>query len=343
MTHAVKTHAATKNRKKLRGTTVSLSLALIATVGAAGASIPSALADDISPDSVKFIFPPLPTTDADKQPKELVALGKKLYMDTRFSKSGKMSCNTCHNISTFGVDNEPTSPGHEGKRGGRNSPSSFNASLHIAQFWDGRAADVETQALGPVLNPIEMGMASASAVEKVIEGDKEYQALFKAAFPSEKAPINFANFGKAIGSFERTLITPSRYDEFAKGNASALTVEEKKGLKKFIETGCTACHMGSTFGGTMFQKLGLVKPYESKDLGRYEVTKNEADKMMFKVPSLRNVAETAPYFHDGSVKDLPTAVKLMATHQLGKELSSEDTESIVAFLKALTGSLPQPK
>jgi cytochrome c peroxidase len=186
-----------------------------------------------------------------------------------------------------------------------------------------------------------MGMASASAVEKVIEGDKEYQALFKAAFPSEKTPINFANFGKAIGSFERTLVTPSRYDAFAKGDASALTGEEKAGLKKFMETGCTACHMGSTFGGTMFQKLGLVKPYESKDLGRYEVTKNEADKMIFKVPSLRNVSETAPYFHDGSVKDLPTAVKLMGTHQLGRDLSDEDIQSIVTFLKALTGKLPE--
>lgn len=311
-----------------------------ATLGAEGL-INHAHADDLTPESVKFIFPPLPTTDAEKQPKELVALGKKLYMDTRFSKSGKMSCNTCHNVSTFGVDNEPTSPGHEGKRGGRNSPSSFNASLHIAQFWDGRAADVETQALGPVLNPIEMGMASASAVEKVIEGDKEYQALFKAAFPSEKTPINFANFGKAIGSFERTLVTPSRYDAFAKGDASALTSEEKAGLKKFMESGCTACHMGSTFGGTMFQKLGLVKPYESKDLGRYEVTKNEADKMIFKVPSLRNVSETGPYFHDGSVKDLPTAVKLMGTHQLGRDLSDEDIQSIMTFLKSLTGQLPE--
>lgn len=298
-----------------------------------------ASADDVTPESVKFVFPPLSFSDAEKQPKELVSLGKKLYMDTRFSKNKKLSCNSCHNLSTFGVDNEPTSPGHEGKRGNRNSPTVFNASLHVAQFWDGRAANVEAQALGPVLNPVEMGLASAAEVEKIIAADKEYTAMFNAAFPGEKAPITFANFGKAIGSFERTLITPSRYDEFAAGKADALTADEKKGLKKFMETGCTACHMGSTFGGGMYQKLGLVKPYDTKDLGRYEVTKNEADKFVFKVPSLRNVAETGPYFHDGSVKDLPTAVKLMAAHQLGKELNDEDTTSIVTFLKALTGKV----
>jgi cytochrome c peroxidase len=298
-----------------------------------------AYADEVTPESVKFVFPPLSFADADKQPKELVSLGKKLYMDTRFSKNKKLSCNSCHNLSTFGVDREPTSPGHEGKRGNRNSPTVFNASLHVAQFWDGRAADVEAQALGPVLNPVEMGLSSPAEVEKIIAADKEYTAMFKAAFPAESTPITFANFGKAIGSFERTLITPSRYDEFAAGKADALTAEEKKGLKKFMETGCTACHMGSTFGGGIYQKLGLVKPYETKDLGRYEVTKNETDKLVFKVPSLRNVAETGPYFHDGSVKDLPTAVKLMASHQLGKELSEDDTKSIVTFLNALTGKV----
>ncbi len=299
----------------------------------------AACADEITPESVKLIFPPLSFVDAEKQPKELVSLGKKLYMDTRFSKNKKMSCNSCHNLSTFGVDNEPTSPGHEGKRGNRNSPTVLNASLHIAQFWDGRAADVEAQALGPVLNPGEMGLSSAAEVEQIIAADKEYPTMFKAAFPGESTPITFANFGKAIGSFERTLVTPSRYDEFAAGKADALTVEEKKGLKKFIDSGCTACHMGATFGGGMYQKLGLVKPYETKDLGRYEVSKNESDKFVFKVPSLRNVAETGPYFHDGSVKDLSTAVKLMGTHQLGKELSDDDVKSLVTFLKALTGNI----
>jgi cytochrome c peroxidase len=298
-------------------------------------------AEEVTPDSVKAIFPPLPLEDAAKQPKALVALGKKLYMDTRLSKNGKISCNTCHNVATFGVDNEPTSPGHEGVRGGRNSPSSFNAALHVAQFWDGRAKDVEEQALGPVLNPVEMGMASAAAVEAQIASDKEYVAMFKAAFPDEKNPITFKNFGKAVGSFERTLLTPSRYDAFAKGDVTALSAEEKKGLKKFMETGCTSCHMGSTFGGSIYQKLGLVAPYPTKDLGRFEVTKNEQDKFFFKVPSLRNVAETGPYFHDGSVSDLSSAVTLMAKHQLGRDLSDQDTASIVTFLKALTGEIPE--
>ncbi len=303
--------------------------------------VPAASAQEITPEVVRGIFPPLSTQNAEVQPPALVALGKKLYMEPRFSKSKKISCNSCHNLKAAGVDSEPTSPGHEGKRGGRNSPTVFNAALHFAQFWDGRAADVEAQALGPVLNPIEMGMESADAVVNVMLTNREYPAMFKAAFPGETNSITFPNFGKAIGAFERTLVTPSRYDTFAKGDASALTPEEKKGLKTFMNTGCTACHMGSLFGATMYQKLGLVKPYETKDLGRFEVTKNEADKYFFKVPSLRNVAETGPYFHDGLVKDLPTAVKLMAAHQLGRDLSDEDVTSIVVFLRSLSGKAPE--
>jgi cytochrome c peroxidase len=318
-------------------------LSLLASLLAFSSLIPptSAFAQEITPESVKGIFPPISTKDAESQPKALVALGKKLYMETRFSKSKKMSCNSCHNLKNAGVDSEPTSPGHEGKRGGRNSPTVLNSSLHFAQFWDGRAADVEAQALGPVLNPIEMGMDSADAVVKVMVDDKEYPAMFKAAFPTEKDPITFKNFGKAIGAFERTLITPSRYDAFAEGDVNALTSDEKNGLKTFISTGCTACHMGSLFGATMYQKLGLAKPYETTDLGRFEVTKIEADKYFFKVPSLRNVAETGPYFHDGLVKDLPTAVKLMGAHQLGRDLSEEDVSSIIVFLRSLSGKVPE--
>jgi cytochrome c peroxidase len=254
-----------------------------------------------------------------------------------------MSCNSCHNLSTFGVDNEPTSPGHEGKRGGRNSPTSFNAALHVAQFWDGRAKDVEAQALGPILNPVEMGMASEQQVVDRLKADPKTVEAFTKAFPGEAEPLTYANVGKAIGAFERTLITPSRFDAYLKGDEKALSAAEVEGAKLFVQTGCTACHMGATLGGQMYQKLGLVKEYDTKDLGRFEVTKNEADKKFFKVPSLRNVAKTGPYFHDGSIKTLDQAVSIMAEYQLGKQLSNDQVTSIVTFLGSLTGTPPVAK
>jgi cytochrome c peroxidase len=269
-----------------------------------------------------------------------VALGRSLYLDTRLSKNGKMSCNSCHNLNTFGVDNEPTSPGHEGKRGGRNSPSSFNAALHIAQFWDGRAATVEKQALGPILNPIEMGMESEAKVVEILKKDPKTVAAFKAAFPGQADPVTYPNVGNAIGAFERTLITPSRFDDFLKGDANALSAQEKKGAETFTKVGCVMCHNGATLGGQMYQKLGLIKEYDTKDLGRYEQTKQESDKKVFKVPSLRNVAKTGPYFHDGSVKTLEDAVHRMGEYQLGKDLSKEEVSDIVAFLGALTAKNP---
>lgn len=298
----------------------------------------AAMADDTA---WKAAFAPLPQqADSAENPvtPAKVALGKRLYLDPQLSKNGKISCNSCHNLKTFGVDNEPTSLGHDGRRGGRNSPSSFNAALHATQFWDGRAANVEKQALGPILNPIEMGMPSEAAVVDRLKKDKNYPTEFAAAFPGEKDPITYANVGNAIGAFERTLITPSRFDEFLKGNDNALTAEEKKGAQLFVQTGCTACHNGATLGGSMFQKLGLVKPYATKDMGRFEVTKNEADKLMFKVPSLRNVAKTGPYFHDGSVKTLNEAVSIMAEYQLGRQLTPEQVNEIVTFLNALTAT-----
>jgi len=303
----------------------------------------AAYADD---NSWKAVFAPLPDTAATAEhptSPERVALGRSLYLDTRLSKNNKMSCNSCHKLDTFGVDNEPTSPGHEGKRGGRNSPSSFNAALHVAQFWDGRAKDVEAQALGPILNPVEMGMASEKQVVERLKADPKTVEAFKKAFPGEADPVTYANVGNAIGAFERTLITPSRFDAYLKGDENALSVEEKAGGKLFVETGCTACHMGATMGGQMYQKLGLVKEYDTKDLGRFEVTKNEADKKFFKVPSLRNVAKTGPYFHDGSIKTLEQAVSIMAEYQLGKQLSNEQVASIVTFLGSLTGTPPVAK
>ena len=269
-----------------------------------------------------------------------VALGKKLYNDSSLSISKKISCNSCHSLSAFGVDNEPTSLGHEGKRGDRNSPTVYNAALHFKQFWDGRAEDVEAQALGPVLNPGEMGMPSEEIVLGRLKESPEYADLFKKAYPDDALPITFKNMGRAIGAFERRLLTPSRFDKFLEGDASALTDVEKTGLKTFVSSGCIACHAGVAVGGMMFQKLGLAKPYETKDLGLFKVTKKESDKYFFKVPSLRNVSETHPYFHDGSIKTLNEAITLMGRHQLGKELTAGEVESISAFLHSLKGEIP---
>ena len=273
--------------------------------------------------------------------KELVDLGRMLYYDARLSKNHDISCNSCHMLDKYGVDNEPTSPGHKGQRGGRNSPTSYNAALHVAQFWDGREPDVEAQAKGPPLNPIEMAMKSPEHVEKVLKSMPGYRAAFKAAFPGQDKPVSFDNMGTAIGAFERGLVTKnSPFDKYLAGDVDALNAEQKAGLDLYVETGCTTCHMGATMGGSMFQKLGLQHPYETADKGRQEVTKQEADAYMFKVPSLRNVAETGPYFHDGSVATLDEAVKLMAWHQLGKKLEDGDVKKISAFLKSTTGEIP---
>lgn len=255
---------------------------------------------------------------------EKIELGRRLFYEPRISISRKLSCNSCHGLATFGVDNEPTSVGHDGQRGARNSPTVYNAALHFAQFWDGRAPNVEEQAKGPVLNPVEMGMPSPEVVNQRLAEIPGYAPLFAAAFPGEKDPIHYDNFAKAVGAFERRLLTPSRFDEFLDGQADALTDAEVAGLAKFMDTGCPTCHMTATIGGQMYQKLGLVHPYESKDLGRYDVTKQDADKYFFKVPSLRNVEKTGPWFHDGSVTTLSQAIDLMAWHQLGKKLEPAD-------------------
>lgn len=272
---------------------------------------------------------------------EKIELGRRLYFEPRISISRKLSCNSCHGLATFGVDNEPTSVGHDGQRGARNSPTVYNAALHFAQFWDGRAPNVEEQAKGPVLNPVEMGMPSPEVVNERLAEIPGYAPLFAAAFPGEQDPITYDNFAKAVGAFERRLVTPSRFDEFLGGRADALTDAEVAGLAKFMDTGCPTCHMTATIGGQMYQKLGLVHPYESKDLGRYDVTKKDADKYFFKVPSLRNVEKTGPWFHDGSVTTLSQAIDLMAWHQLGKKLEPADVQSIETFLKSLTGA-PDP-
>jgi cytochrome c peroxidase len=264
-----------------------------------------------------------------------------LYYDTRLSKNHDISCNSCHPLGRFGADGEPTSPGHGGVRGERNSPSVYNAALHIAQFWDGRAADLEEQAKGPVLNPVEMGMPSEDYVLTVLGSIPAYRSLFHTAFPTEgdEDVVTFDNFAKAVAAFERKLMTPGAFDAFLAGDTSALTEPQLEGLATFIDTGCVTCHQGPAVGGGMFQKLGLVKPYGSEDPGRFKVTGEERDRNVFKVPSLRNVAQTAPYFHDGSIETLDAAIRIMAEHQLGVELEKEQVVSIRSFLNTLTGKV----
>ena len=278
---------------------------------------------------------------------EQVKLGQQLWYENRLSKGNTVSCNSCHNLATAGVDNMPTSAGHKSQFGARNSPTALNAALLGSQFWDGRAADVEEQAGGPLLNPVEMANATEADAAAKIAGIPEYQEKFKAAFPEDGA-VSFKNITAALGAFERTLLTPTRWDDYLKGNVSALSEQERKGVRAFMDNGCMSCHSGVNLGGTMFQKFGLVDgPYwkhiddPKHDKGRADVTKKAEDEFFFRVPGLRNVERTYPYFHNGSVWELDKAVNIMAKAQLGKTLAPEDTENIVAFLKALSGNVPE--
>lgn len=268
-------------------------------------------------------------------------LGRMLYYETRISRSQKISCNTCHLLDKYGVDNERVSDGHNGQEGTRNSPTVYNAAGHFVQFWDGRAPDVEEQSKGPVLNPIEMAMPDEASVIAVLNSIPGYVQAFKRAFPTEDDPVTFGNFAEAVGAFERQLMTPSRWDRFLKGDKTALTDVEKAGFNKFYDSGCATCHSGIYLGGQMYQKAGVVKPWPNqKDTGRHMVTKRAADRMMFKVPSLRNVEKTAPYFHDGSVQTLEAAIRHMGEYESGRNLTQADTSSIAAFLRTLTGTIP---
>lgn len=300
-------------------------------------------------DIARGVFKPLPASaDNPDNPvtKEKIRLGQVLYFDKRLSKDGTQSCNSCHNLSTFGVDNLPTSPGDAGENGDRNSPTVLNAALHTTQFWDGRAKDVEQQAGMPITNPVEMAIPSEDFLVKRLSDIDLYKKLFAEAYPEEQRPINYTNLRKAIAAFERTLLTPTRWDDYLGGQSWALSVAEKRGLQTFINTGCTSCHTGELLGGNMFQKFGVHHDYweytkSSKvDEGRFKETGNEADKYSFKVPSLRNVTKTAPYFHDGSVAELPDAIRIIAKVNLNKDLTDDEISSIIAFLDALTGELP---
>ncbi|MFA5297924.1 MAG: cytochrome-c peroxidase [Lutibacter sp.] len=297
--------------------------------------------------SIFGVLPTVAENDKNIVSNEKVQLGKKLFLDNRLSKDNTQSCNTCHNLATYGVDNLSTSPGNDGGFGSRNSPTVFNAALHTSQFWDGREPDVEAQAGGPMLNPAEMAMPSEKVVIERLSKIDEYKNLFAAAFPNETKPISFTNIKNAIGAFERTLITPSKFDEFIAGDLNALSTTEKEGLQLFIDKGCIACHSGKVLGGNIYQKFGVYDDYWKYtksgkiDEGRFQVTNNETDKYFFKAPSLRNIEKTYPYFHDGSVKNLKEAVQIMGKIQLNKDLTDTEATAIVSFLNSLTGKIPE--
>ncbi len=296
-------------------------------------------------DAAKKYFSPLPAraeSAANPGTPEKIALGRQLYYDSRLSKGQDVSCNTCHLLDKFGVDNELTSKGHKGQRGERNSPTVYNAATHFAQFWDGRAATVEDQAQMPIVNPVEMAMADAPYVLRTLKSIPGYVEAFKAVFPGEAEPITMENIGKAIGAFERGLMTPGPFDEFLGGKMTALNGDALRGLELFIELNCISCHTGPAIGGTMYQKLGAVKAYETRDEGRFKITKNPEDKYVFKVPSLRNITKTAPYLHDGSAATLDDALTVMATYQLAKgTLDTDERTYLKAFLESLEGKIDE--
>lgn len=286
------------------------------------------------------VIKPLPDRmpGSEKDTPARIELGQKLYFDKRLSINDSISCNSCHPVDQKrgGVDNEPTSPGAHGKRGDRNSPTSLNAGFHLAQFWDGRAADLKAQAKGPVLNPVEMAMPGEEDVVKKLGAIPDYQAKFARAFPDSPTKLTYDNMAEAIAAFERTLITRDRFDDFLKGDDQALKPQEQKGLEIFLTAGCTTCHSSPTLGGSSYMKVGLVHPYETQDVGREKVTKDEDDRLKFKVPSLRNITLTAPYFHNGKMATLKETVTTMAYIQLDKKLSDDEADALVAFLGALT-------
>ena len=286
-------------------------------------------------------FSPLPATmtGSEADTVERITLGKKLYFEKRLSINDTQSCASCHVLDNglAGVDNLPTSPGAKGENGTRNSPTVLNAGWQDSQFWDGRAEDLVEQAKGPILNPIEMGMPDEKTVEQKIRAIVEYQIALAKAFPEQEQPVTYQNIAEAIAAFERTLITPSRFDDFLKGDTDALSEVERRGLESFIRLDCKSCHDGKLLGGETYEPLGKEHPYENQsDQGMYTVTKDEDDRMFFKVAPLRNVALTAPYFHDGKIETLAEAVRKMGKLQLDEELTDQQVSDIVIFLKALT-------
>jgi len=281
------------------------------------------------------LITPIPT-DVDVNAAK-VQLGKKLFLDTRLSKDDTINCATCHDLYNGGDDGLQVSFGIKGQTGTRNAPTVYNAVFNFRQFWDGRVKTLQEQASGPIQNPVEMGSHFPELVKKLnaTEYKKEFAKIYNDGITKE-------NITDAIAEYEKTLITPNApFDLYLKGDANAISKEAKEGYELFRAKGCIACHQGMNIGGNLYNKFGVFDDANLSDLGRYEVTKRERDKGYFRVPSLRNIAQTAPYFHDGRTSDLGEVVRLMANYQLGRKLSDEEVVKIVAFLKTLSGKLPK--
>ncbi len=280
--------------------------------------------------------------------REKIELGKMLFFDPRLSASGLISCSTCHNLGLGGVDVQETSTGHAWQKGPRNAPTVLNAVFNVAQFWDGRAKDLAEQAMGPVQAGVEMNN-TPEGVLATLNSLPRYVELFQKAFSRERDPVTFVNVGKAIEAFEATLLTPNgRFDQYLNGNVKALTAEEKEGLRLFINKGCVSCHFGVNVGGAIYRPFGVVEKPGAEilppgDKGRFAVTKTASDEFVFKVPSLRNIELTPPYFHSGKIWRLEDAVDIMGDVQLGADLNDKEIDKISAFLRTLTGKQPTVK
>ena len=297
----------------------------------------------------RVFFQKLPTDFGDSEhpvTPERVVLGKTLFFDPRWSVDRNVSCATCHNPALYGADALTKSIGVKGKQHPRNAPTVLNIAGHVSANWRGERKDVEDQAVAAALGVFSTGHAEHAAWIAQIEAISGYLPMFQRAFPNDQRPVSAANLGLAIGAYERRLVTPAPFDSYLDGKISALTPQARTGLQTFINTGCIACHSGGGVGGTLYRKFGLYVDYWKAtgsveiDKGRFDITKNDSDLYVFKVPGLRNVAMTAPYFHDGSAATLVEAVRVMASTQLGKFLSDEEVQDIVAFLGSLTGELP---
>ncbi|MCC6874452.1 MAG: cytochrome-c peroxidase [Sandaracinaceae bacterium] len=321
-----------------------LLLAIVVFLGACGEDRPAApSAPPPPPPSPADVFEALPT-DVQLN-REKVVLGRALFHDTRLSGDNTISCSSCHSLDMGGAEHDRTSTGIRGQVGPINSPTVLNAVYNFRQFWDGRAADLLEQAAGPVTNPIEMGGDWPTILER-LRADQALAAQFTAVYG--QSGVTQANVLDAIVEYERSLVTPSRFDRYLRGEQSALDAQEQRGMSRFIEAGCTTCHRGRNIGGDSYQKMGLLRSYfelrggelTEADNGRFNVTHQESDRHFFKVPTLRNVEHTAPYFHDGSHATLPEAVRTMGRVQLNRELSDADVADIVAFLRSLSGEIP---
>jgi cytochrome c peroxidase len=326
-------------------TVLAAALPLLAgALGLAGCSIsldtkPDA---DIAPDHLFMFAPITPLSTPTGVQAERVDLGRRLFYDTNLSENNTVSCNSCHLLGRYGVDHQPTSMGHDNRLGFRNSPTVYNSGLEFVQFWDGHAKDLPSQAVGPMMNPVEMGMSGPAQVVAHVRSNPAYVHDLHEAFPNATDPVSMDTITQSIAAFENGLLTPSRWDRYLQGDPTALTEEEKQGLRLFLRTGCAACHAGKDMGGNSYQQLGAANEWRGKqdDRGRVGATLESRDALFFKVPTLRNVDQTAPYFHDGHIATLEEAVRVMGRAQTDTELSDAEIHSIVTFLHALTGPIP---